>query len=62
MQDLDLGVFVARHQGLKIYQSEDGFSACNGSDFAADNAETLEGAKGQIEDYWADAQAFYGKA
>lgn len=44
--------FVCRYTGLNIYKTEDGYCAKNGHDYAADNAETLEEAKAQIDDYW----------
>lgn len=48
--------FVGRHQGLKIYQDEDGFCAQNGDDYAADNEPTLDAAKAAIDDYFAGTQ------
>lgn len=44
--------FIERYQGLVIWQSGDGFCACNGPDYAADNEETLDDAKRAIERYW----------
>lgn len=51
-EDGDKHYVVARHAGLTILEGPDGFCACNGPDFAADNEETLEDAKVAIDRYW----------
>ncbi len=48
------GTYVARYQNMAIYLTEDGYIARNGPDYACDNAETIEDAKAQIDQYWAD--------
>lgn len=55
-----LGTYVTRYKNMAIYRSEDGYSACNGPDFAADNEPTLEDAKASIDAYWEETQ--FGEA
>jgi hypothetical protein len=48
------GVYVTRYNHMAIYLTEDGYIARNGSDYAADNEETLEDTKAAIDQYWID--------
>ncbi len=56
---MTIAMRVETYQGLKIMFEAEGwyrgsFYAANGSDYAADCAESIEDARAQIDDYWAE--------
>lgn len=52
----EMGTFAFRYGGLRVYRTEEYgvvyYCAMNGSDYACDNAESIEEVEQQIDDYW----------